>query len=72
MNNLRSNRLNRLLGQETLESRQLLDASALGAGEPGDDFLLPDVNPTSPTFGQQVSPGAFAGQTSVWYFIHST
>jgi len=51
------------LGVEGLESRRLLAVTA---------FELEDVNPTSATFGQMVSPEDFAGQTSAWYFSHST
>jgi hypothetical protein len=69
---MKKSRVKRLLRHEVLENRQLLAASGLGAGEPGDEFLLTDVNPTSTTFNQQVSPQAFDGQTSVWYFTHTT
>lgn len=62
---------NRPLRHEVLENRQLLDASGVGAGEPVADFMLNDVNSTSPTFGTNVSPGDFEG-TTAWYFIHST
>jgi hypothetical protein len=33
---------------------------------------LPDVNATSPTFGQYILPEDFEGQVSAWYFGHST
>ena len=36
------------------------------------EFALVDVNPSSPTFGQTVSPGDYDGQVSAYYFIHST
>jgi hypothetical protein len=68
----------RTLRMESLESRRVLDASlaadlsAEGEGQPAADFQLPDVNSTSPTFGQQVSPRDYLGQTSAWYFGHST
>ena len=43
------------------------------AGEPvATSWALPDVNPTSPTFEQVVSPADLIGQVSVWYFGHST
>ena len=65
-------RKTRFLRHESLESRQLLDASGLGAGEPLDDFQLDDVNSTSPTYQQAVSPQDFRGGASAWYFFHST
>ena len=61
----------RLLHHEPLESRQLLDASGIAAGEPVAEFSLLDVNPTSPTYNQRVSTSDFEG-TTAWYFIHST
>ena len=36
------------------------------------DFGLLDVNPTSPTAGQVVSPRDYLGSVSAWYFGHST
>lgn len=36
------------------------------------DFALLDVNPASPTSGQQVSPRNFQGRVSAWYFGHSS
>ena len=36
------------------------------------DFSLPDVNPTSATFEQAVSPHDHLEQVSAWYFGHST
>ncbi len=36
------------------------------------DWTLCDVNATSPTFDQAVSPSDLRGQVSVWYFGHST
>lgn len=36
------------------------------------DFSLPDVNPTSATFEQAVSPRDHLEQVSAWYFGHST
>ena len=66
----------RHLRVETLEARQMLhggtDWSAPGAAEgegtPVADFALEDVNATSPSGGQQVSPRDFLGQVSGWYF----
>ncbi|MEZ4446416.1 MAG: hypothetical protein R3B72_45475 [Polyangiaceae bacterium] len=36
------------------------------------EFSLLDVNGTSPTTGQQVSPRDYLGQVSAWYFAHAT
>ena len=39
---------------------------------PAPDWSLVDVNATSPTFDEVVSPSDLRGQVSVWYFGHST
>ena len=39
--------------------------------EPYDDFDLPDVNPVSPTAGQEVGPDDHLDHISAWYFGHS-
>jgi hypothetical protein len=57
----------------------MLDASgevispiaAEGEGEPLPDFALVDVNPTSPTYNQDVSPRDYLQQVSGWYFGHA-
>ena len=36
------------------------------------NFFLVDVNSTSETYLEAVSPAAFRGQASAWYFGHST
>jgi len=36
------------------------------------DWSLTDVNATSPTFEQVVSPSDLRGQVSVWYYGHAT
>ena len=36
------------------------------------DFQLVDVNPTSTTYNNPVSPRDYLQQTSVYYFFHST
>ena len=36
------------------------------------DFALRDVNPTSPTFDQDVSPRQYLGRISAWYFGSAT
>lgn len=65
--------MNRFLHHESLEDRQLLDGHGLAAaGEPVAEFSLLDVNPTSPRFNESVSPSDYSGQTTAWYFIHST
>ncbi len=50
---------------EELESRHMLT-------EVVPDFHLVDVNATSPTYNQSVSPRDFLGQVSAWYFGHAT
>lgn len=65
----------RALRPELLETRQLLDASGLLAaaeGEPLADFSLVDVNPTSASYNQSISPRDYIGQTTAWYFGHAT
>lgn len=42
------------------------------AAEPVADFSAPDVNATSPRFGDAVSPRDYLGQVSAWYFGHAT
>ena len=36
------------------------------------DFSLPDANPSSPSFGQPISPRDYLNQVSGWYFIKAT
>ena len=55
---------------EQLENRNLLAGG--GLMEKVFDFSLPDVNSTSATFGQDVSPSDYLGQVSAWYFGHAT
>ena len=50
---------------EELEARQL-------AADMVSDFMLTDVNPTSSTYGEAVSPRDFQQQVSAWYFGHAT
>ena len=40
--------------------------------EMASEFSLEDVNPTSSTFGQNVSPRDHLGRASAWYFGHAT
>ena len=65
-------------GLETLEPRMLLSVNSVIGGE-GEgsaqqvaDFALIDVNPTSATFDQPVSPRDYLGQVTGWYFGHAT
>ena len=51
------------LATESLESRLMLTVP---------DFALVDVNPTSDTYEQEVSPRQFQGQVSGWYFGQAT
>lgn len=55
---------------ESLEPRYMLDGT--GLFETVADFSLVDTNPTSETFGQEVSPRDYEGKVSAWYFGHST
>ena len=49
------------------------DADAdTGPALPAPDWSLADVNDTSPTFGQQVSPRDQLLKVSGWYFTHAT
>lgn len=36
------------------------------------DFLLADLNPSSPRCGQMVSPRDYLEEVSGWYFIHAS
>ena len=54
------------LSAESLESRYLLH------GEPLAPFSLIDVNETSDTYQQAISPADYLGKTSGWYFGHAT
>ena len=45
---------------------------AEGEGEPQPDFALVDVNATSSTHNQAVSPRDYLEQVSAWYFGHAT
>jgi hypothetical protein len=35
------------------------------------DFSLPDLNPNSATFNQNVGPSVFRGSVSAYYFTHA-
>ena len=36
------------------------------------DFILQDINPTSSTFSNDISPRDYLNEVSGWYFIRST
>ena len=58
-----------------LDAGVFFDAGLLadaGAPQRMPDFSLPDVNPASPTFEEQVSPRDQVGRVTAWYFGHST
>jgi hypothetical protein len=42
------------------------------SGEAAPNFALLDVNETSPTFEQGVSPRDYLQKVSAWYFGHAT
>lgn len=44
----------------------------VATGDVVPDWSLEDVNATSPTAGEVVSPSDLRGQVSVWYYGHST
>jgi len=50
----------------------LAPVAAEGEGEAMPDFVLSDVNQTSPTYNNDVSPRDYLGQVSGWYFTYST
>lgn len=66
----------RRLTLEALEWRQMLHGSDLlaaeGETEPVADFSLVDVNPTSETYDQEVSPRDYLGGVSAYYFGAAT
>ncbi len=47
-------------------------SSAAAGDEMVPDFALMDVNSTSSTYGQPVSPRDYLQQVSGWYFGHAT
>lgn len=44
----------------------------LGVGTTAPEFSLADVNATSASFGEQVSPSQYLDRVSAWYFGHAT
>ncbi len=66
---------------ELLEQRQLLygehlaplvDPVPIEASWLAPDFAMPDVNATSPTTDQTVSPRNYIGTVTGWYFGYAT
>ena len=61
---------------ESLEGRtmltSLLPLGGEGEGAPQPDFSLADVNATSTSFEQNISPRDYQGQVSGWYFGFAT
>ena len=64
----------RLSGIEACEPRYLLAGDVVTTSdlEVVADFSLIDVNPTSETYNQAVSPTDYRGQVSAWYFGFAT
>lgn len=58
----------RKLHLEQLESRRVFDVSTSAMP----DFALLDANSASATYTQSISPTAFSGKVSAWYFAHAT
>ena len=48
------------------------DAEGEAAASQVADFQLLDVNETSSTFNQRISPRDYIGQVTGWYFGHAT
>ena len=62
---------------EHLETRRLLSVTSVSTVAEDEsqqvaDFALFDVNSTSSTYNQTVSPRDYLGQVSAWYFGHAT
>ncbi|MFK7738483.1 MAG: hypothetical protein AB8B50_20830 [Pirellulaceae bacterium] len=77
MNELRLKQVGRRLRVEMLETRRVLDGAGWsvfpeGEGASVPDFTLEDVNATSASYEQSVSPRDYLEQVSAWYFGHSS
>ncbi len=68
---LHRERLWRLIGAIAISSITLMGPS-VHAGDQMPDFARMDVNSTSATSGQVISPRDYEGQVSGWYFGHAT
>lgn len=64
-------RLWRLTGAFVISSVILVGSTTRG-GEQMPDFVRMDVNSTSSTYDQMVSPHDYEGKASGWYFGHAT
>jgi hypothetical protein len=69
----------RLSSPEEFEARYCLHGAVVDevSVETGNEIVYPefsltDVNETSPTFGQNVSPSDYLGEVSAWYFGHAS
>ena len=51
---------------------ELLEDRLVLSGFPQPDFHLTDVNETSTSTGQAVSPRDYLEEVSAWYFAHAT
>lgn len=68
--------------QDTSVDTDVVDTAVQDTGDTGTttgpgpnavaDFVLPDINPASPTLGQNISPRDYLQQISGWYFIKAT
>lgn len=62
----------RRLAVERFERRDMLHGGDVLSPSAMPDFELTDLNPTSPRFGEVVSPRDYLQEVSGWYFTHST
>lgn len=62
----------RRLAVERFERRDMLHGGDDLSPSAMPDFELTDLNPTSPRFGEVVSPRDYLQKVSGWYFTHST
>lgn len=69
----------RVISFEALEVRRVFAANGIGStlmaegeGGPVQDFALVDVNTTSSSYQQSVSPRDYLEQVSAWYFGHAS
>ncbi len=70
---MKSHARNKRLTRAIITVLALLTGLPLASSdEPVPDFALLDVNPTSSTYDQLVSPRDFLHRASGWYFGHAT
>ncbi|NQU20423.1 MAG: hypothetical protein HQ567_04005 [Candidatus Nealsonbacteria bacterium] len=73
MRSLCKNRLRlRSLAAPLVAVSVLMVGAPVATAEMVSDFALHDVNSTSSTYGQSVSPRDLLQQVSAWYFGHAT